>query len=234
LRVEKDIAKMTQESQEKSIKTQVAELLQLFGPPPVLSSEDIRSYREIMACFLEKFAPPDFMGQLLIKELTDSHWEVRRHSRHTTLLMQRRFRDRLEFQAQRHKNAAQGKEAPAQKPAAPNGEPATEPEDVLEGLVADVDAILLEPAAARDHLRALEVGLVCYEHLDKLLAAARTRRNDALDRIERYRAGLGHSLRQESDKISSDQIIEAQSTALDAQPEQVAAPPNRPSDEQQP
>jgi hypothetical protein len=182
-----------------------------------------------MARFLEEFAPRDFMGQLLIKELTDSHWEVMRHSRHTTLLMERRFRDRLEFQAQRRKHAAQGKEAPAQQPAAPNGKPAAEPEDVLEGLVAEVDAILLEPAAARDHARALEVGLVCYEHLDKLLAAARTRRNNALERIERYRAGLGRCLRQ-----TSDQIIEAQCSVLDAQPEQVAAPPKHPSGEQQP
>jgi hypothetical protein len=80
-----------------------------------------------------------------------------RYSRHTTLLMERRFRDRLEFQVQRRKT---GKEAPAERPAAPNGRPSTEPEDVLEGSVADVDAILLEPAAARDHMRALEVGLV--------------------------------------------------------------------------
>jgi hypothetical protein len=46
---------MTQEAQEKSIETQLAELLQLFGPPPVLSSEDIGSYYETMARFLEKF-----------------------------------------------------------------------------------------------------------------------------------------------------------------------------------
>jgi hypothetical protein len=208
--------KSTESQQAKSIEAQVAELLQVFGPPPVLSSEDIGSYQEMMAGLLEEFAPRDFMGQLLIKELTDSNWEVMRYSRHTTLLMERRFRDRLEFQAQRRKNAAQGKEAPAQKPAAPNGKPATEPEEELEGLVADVDAILLEPAAARDHLRALEVGLVCYEHLDKLLAAARTRRNNALERIERYRAGLGRCLRQ-----ASDRIIEAH-------------PPHRPSGEQQP
>jgi hypothetical protein len=226
---------MTQEAQEqsaetqqeKSTETQLAELLQLFGPPPVLSSEDIRSYREIMARLLESFAPRDFMEQSVIKELTDSTWDVMRSSRHKTLLMERRFRERLEFQAQRGKAAAQGKDAPAKKPVAPNGKPSTEPEDVLEGLVADVDAILLEPAAARDHLRALEVGLVCYEHLDKLLAAARTRRTNALDRIERYRAGLGHSLRQASNKI-----IKAQSTLIDAQPEQ-AATPLVPSSEQQ-
>jgi hypothetical protein len=214
----------TETQQEKSTETQLNELLQLFGSPPVLSSEDIRSYQEIMARLLESFAPRDFMEQLLIKELTDSTWDVMRSSRHKTLLMERRFRDRLEFQAQRGKAAAQGKEA---QPVAPNGKPSTEPEDVLEGLVADVDAILLEPAAARDHLRALEVGLVCYEHLDKLLAAARTRRTNALDRIERYRAGLGHSLRQASDKI-----IKAQSTLIDAQPEQ-AATPLVPSSEQQ-
>jgi hypothetical protein len=207
---------MTEEAREKSIETQLAELLQLFGPPPLLSSEHIGSYQETMARFLEQFAPRDFMGQSLIKELTDSHWEVMRHSRHTTLLMERRFRDRLEFQAQRRKNAAEGKEAPAERPTAPDGKPSTDPKDVLEGLVVDVDAILLEPAAALDHLRALEVGLVCYEHLDKLLAAARTRRNNALDRIEGYGAGLGHSLRR-----VSDQIIAAQCSVLAAQPAHV-------------
>jgi hypothetical protein len=216
--------KSTETEQEKSIEIQSAELLQLFGPPPVLRSEDIRSYREIMARFLEKFAPRDFMGQLLVKELTDSEWDVMRYSRHKTLLMERRFRDRLEFQAQRGKAAA-----PAEQPAEPNGRLSADPEDVLEGLVAEVDAILLEPAAARDHLRALQVGLVCYEHLDKLLAAAISRRDNVFERIERYRDGLGRPLRQ-----VSDQIIEAQCTLLDAQPEQVAAPPNRPFGEQQP
>jgi hypothetical protein len=192
---------MTKAAKAASTGTTAAGLVQLFGPPPVLSSEDIGSYQEIMARLLEEFAPRDFMGQLLIKELTDSNWEVMRYCRHVTLLMERRLRDRLEFQAQRRHKAAPGKEAPAQQPAEPNGKPSTEPEDVLEGLIADVDAILLEPAAARDHLRALEVGLVCYEHLNKLRVTAIARRNKVLERIERYRTGLGHRLRQVSDKI---------------------------------
>jgi hypothetical protein len=85
--------KSTESEQAKSTETQLAEILELFGPPPVLSSEDIRSYQEIMARLLEEFAPRDFMGRLLIKELTDSNWEVMRYSRHTTLLMERRFRE---------------------------------------------------------------------------------------------------------------------------------------------
>jgi hypothetical protein len=158
-----------------------------------------------MARLLEELAPRDFMEQLLIKELADSTWEAARYARYKTLLMERRLRDRLEYKAQRGNAAAQSKAALAENPPVQNGWLSTDPDDVLDELVEEVDAILLKPAAELDHFHAVEVGLMYYEHLDKLFAAAVARRNNALNRIERYRAGFSHSLRQVSDKI-----IEAQ------------------------
>jgi hypothetical protein len=63
---------MTELANAPIIRGSVAELLQLFGPAPILPSESIESYTEVMTRFLESFAPRDFMEQLFVKELMDS------------------------------------------------------------------------------------------------------------------------------------------------------------------
>jgi hypothetical protein len=211
---------MNEQFKSASIKTNVTELLQLFGPPPVLSSESMQAYEETMTRLLGSLLPQDFMEQLLIKEVADSTWEAARYARHKTLLMERRFQARLAFQAQRRKAAAPSKEAPA------NQIGKLSPEDVLEGLVDEVDAILQKPATELDHACALEVGIVYFQHLDRAHLTALARRDKALEQLERYRDGLGRLLRQ-----VSDQIIEAQANVVDVQGEQVTAPPIS-SDEQ--
>jgi hypothetical protein len=60
------------------------------------------------------------------------------------------------------------------------------PEETLEGVIADIDAMLKRPAQELEHARALEVGIVYFEHLDRLLNAAIVRRNAILADIERY------------------------------------------------
>jgi hypothetical protein len=196
---------MTEGAKGSSAKSNLAALRQLFGPPPVLSSESDQSYDEIMSRFMQDFALRDFMEQTLVKELTDCTWEIARYTRHKALLMDRRFRRRLDFQAQRHKDAAQGEDALANGRAKQHRPPATEPEDVLDGLVEEVDAILIKPAAELNHLLALEVGLAHYEHLDRLLVTATARRDNVIDQIERYRHKLDQRLR-----LVSDQIIEGE------------------------
>ena len=196
---------MTYESQTSRTSADVADFLQLFGPPPVLSSESIEAYELMMARLLECFAPQDFMEQLLVKEIADSTWEATRVMRHKTLVMERRVRDRLGHQEARRKLAAQPKDAPSD-PKAAKWKPAT-PEDILDGLVAEVDAILLPPATELAHARALELGMDYHESLDKALITALARRDKALEQLERYRDGLGAQLRQASDKIINDKII---------------------------
>jgi hypothetical protein len=218
---------MREELKATSTAADFAALRQLFGPPPLLSSENAQAYDETMARLVECFAPLDFIEQMLIKEWADCSWEMARYARHKALATERRFRQRLEFQAQRHKAATQNKDAPAKNPAEQNRQPATEPADVLDGLVEEIDEILLKPATELAHARALEVAITYIERLDKLHITATARRNNVLDQIERYRAGLGLRLRQVSDKI-----IEHEPNAVEAQPNQVAAP-LAPSDEQQ-
>ena len=82
--------------------------------------------------------------------------------------MERRFRARLAFQAYREKAAKEDKAALAKKLAEqPPGQfdcprrPGS-------------DTMLLRPAEELDHARALEVGIVYFEHLDRLLNAAMT------------------------------------------------------------
>jgi hypothetical protein len=151
---------MSEELKTASVKTKVAELLQLFGPPPVLSSESIQAYEEAMTLLLGSFLPQDFMEQLLVKEVADSTWEAARYARHKTLVMERRFRARLAYQAQRRKAAAGSKMSPAKTSAEQNGRLSTDPEDVLEELVEQIDGMVLKPANELDHARALEVGIV--------------------------------------------------------------------------
>ena len=60
-----------------SFANDLAELEKLFKPP-VLSSEDQNTYYAIMARFLESLKPRDFVERILVKDLTDSTWEIMR------------------------------------------------------------------------------------------------------------------------------------------------------------
>ena len=100
--------------------------------------------------------------------------------------MERRFRARLIFQAYREKAAKDDKAALAKKLAEQPPGQLILPEEALEGVISDIDAMLKRPAQELEHARALEVGIVYFEHLDRLLNAAIVRRNAILSDIERY------------------------------------------------
>ena len=99
--------------------------------------------------------------------------------------MERRFRARLAFQAYREKATQQDKAALDKKLAEQSPGQLILPEEALDGVIADIDAMLRRPAEELDHARALEVGMVYFEHLDRLLNAAIVRRNAILSDIER-------------------------------------------------
>ncbi len=193
---------MTAQTEAPSHGVDIDELLQMLGAPPVLSSESLESYKEVMAQFLEELALDDFMGLLLIKELTDSSWEMMRYSRYMNLVMNRRLGPRLAFQEKRRREAAQGNDTIAKGAREIKREPPTCPEDLLDDLVEEIDAILLRPDADElDHLDALEVGIVYHQRIDKLFVTAAARRNNVLAQIKRYRGGMGQRLRRVSDYI---------------------------------
>ena len=186
--------------------SRLAELDELFGGAPVLpNSESIAAYQQMMRRFIECFEPQDFFETVLMKDVTDGTWESARSGRHKVLLLDRRYRDRREAEAKRRKEWAVKKAELAKRVAAAKAEPATEPEDALDHLVDECDAILLEPATELDHNRVLEATLVYLEKLDKAQVIALAKRDMALRQLEWYREGLGRRLQVVSDTFITDQ-----------------------------
>ena len=64
----------------------LAEIKEVWGPPPVLSTEDAKVYDRILLNLVECIVPANFMEQMLVKEVADSTWEqVRYYTRHKAL-----------------------------------------------------------------------------------------------------------------------------------------------------
>jgi len=163
----------------------LARLERLCGRFPVLSSENRQDYEELLISLLEAYWPRSFLGERLIKYLADEEWEVARYKRHKIFLIERRFQASLAVQVNREKATQEDKAAPAKRLDAQPPCPSTLPEEALGGVIAQVDAMLLRPAQELDHARALEVGIVYFQHLDRLLNAAIARRNAILADIAR-------------------------------------------------
>ena len=89
---------MTKDLQNASFTTDFVELRGLFGPPPVLSSEDLKAYDAMLARILKSLKPSDFIEQMLGKDLTDATWEMKRYSRHKALVIERQYREQQELE----------------------------------------------------------------------------------------------------------------------------------------
>jgi hypothetical protein len=205
---------------------QLAELRNLFGPPPVLSSEDRDHYDEMWDKLTECLNVKDFVELMFVTQVMNETWRISRYVRHDALAVERRFRQSLEFQAMRNKQRKERREAAlrdlAEKPgrAITNLARLEELEDRIVGGVQDVDDILQRPPTEFDHNRALEAGIVFHEQLDKLITSAIARRNSALEQLELYRVCLGRHLRE-----VSGQIIDATLSKVEEQTKRLNAPP---------
>ena len=71
---------------------QIAALLAIFGPAPVLSSEDQEGYAALLKGHIAFYRPAHPMVVFLIKQLADTQWEIFRFIRNRTVSIERRFR----------------------------------------------------------------------------------------------------------------------------------------------
>jgi hypothetical protein len=177
---------MSLEQSKSPMATTLARLERTCGRLPVLSSENRKDFEELLVSLLEYYRPKNLMGEKLIRHLADEEWEISRLRRHKTILLERRLRARLAFQAYREKATHEDKAALAKKMAEQPPGQLILPEQVLEEVIAKVDALLLRPAEELDHAQALEVAIVYFQHLDRLLNSAIARRNAILEDIDRY------------------------------------------------
>jgi hypothetical protein len=65
-----------------------AELLEIFGPPALLSTEDPRLYAKLLARAGQDIRPTDIIGWILVKRFIDQFVECERYRRSTTGWMQ--------------------------------------------------------------------------------------------------------------------------------------------------
>lgn len=222
---------MLNEHNEELLAQHAAKLKQLFGPAPVLSSENPDLFDELLVKLLKCFTPEDFLLQTLTWELAVQNWEIARGTRHKTLVIERRFRQRLKFQEQRAKLLAKRKAGIVAAPAAANGERVSDGQRLveiranIESLVDDADEILDRAPAEQEHAWALERSMNYYERLDDRVGIAIRRRNAVLEQFEIYRTGLGQRLRQ-----AADAVIEAEYKELPTPEAHVLAPPVVPND----
>ena len=201
---------MSQELQKHVTGLDFAELRELFGPPPVLSTENAKAYDEILLRLMQCFDPRDFMERLLIKQLVDCTWEMMRYTRHKTASIERKFRQRLELQSKVVKAAGQNHEARGRNLV--DSEHALgsmrELEKTADGVIRDVGETLTHLPQELDHVGALEASIGYHGQLDYLLNAAVARRNDVLEQFERYKHGSGKRLRKTSDAIIDAEFSE--------------------------
>jgi hypothetical protein len=92
-------------------------------------------------------------------------------------------------------------------------------EDSVFEMVSDTDEIMERRATEFEHNRAFQTGIRFQEQLDKLIASRIARRNDALQQLEHYRAGLGQLAQK-----AADEILDAEFEEIKSQLEQSAAP----------
>jgi hypothetical protein len=149
----------------------------LLGVPPVLSTEDIDAYTELLNGFTEMLEPRDMMELMWTKGVADPTWELGRAAREKNALPERKYQQRLKVSAELQMR---------------RGAP---------------DTTAAKPATAQDHSRGLEAGFKYYQALDVTQSRLIKRRDNALRQIERWRDGLGAKARHLSDKFVAEQAL---------------------------
>lgn len=186
-------------------KEQIAQWRLLLGRAPVLSSEAPELFEVFYDQLVTCLRPRDVIEIILIWHYGVEAWRINRAIRHSTVAIERRYEDgvRERLRGARLQHAHKQNELRTQLR---NQTPAdiaalSEFEERVLSTSEDVDEILIRKATELDHNRAFERSMVFQEQLDKLIASASRRRDDALQQLELYRIGLGVQAHEAADRL---------------------------------
>jgi len=227
---------MTKSLQPISPAKSLAKLKTLFGPPPVLGSEDPKAYDAIMVQTLIAIEPRNFIGELLVKNLADAFWEAKRYLRFKNLVVERQYLERQEMDGEFEEEAegeqlaestpdgekTEGVDKPAEdgeqidqaeeikEPGAPTTqfERMLDLEQVVDTVLTDCDEISAGPADELKYAAAFDANITHYERLDRLYAVAMARIEDVLKQLDLYEQGLGSRLRRVADDVIEGEFRE--------------------------
>ena len=205
-------------------------LKELLGPAPILSTESGERFDQIFDQLIAALEPQDMVEGILVRDFAVPSWEINRNVRYRTLSLERSFKQSLDFQAQRIKSQNARKEdlrkelaqTLAQTPA--DIARLTQLESKVVGSDKDIDEILSRTPSELDHCHALEKTIDFHKDVEFLITSLTKRRNEALQMLELYRAGLGKRVDETMNKI-----LDAEYRVVDDQPQQVESPSLVPS-----
>ena len=172
------MAQLPRQLKEKAIRSvDIAELDELLGPPPLLPNESRVDYEGLKVRLRAKIAPRDVLEEIWLRDILDLQWEVLRMRRLKARILSNSSPSGLESLLYRRVQH-QAKEKFVEAWGRGDNEAIKEVEQILKqrGLkMDDVDAHSL--------LKRLDP----LERIDRMVAQAEARRNNALREIEKSR-----------------------------------------------
>jgi hypothetical protein len=149
-------------------------IAKLLGPAPLLSSESKTDYEAMMASFAVDMDPKNFIEWLLVKDLTDLTWQIRRWR-----LIQSRFIEAAEQKSVLHSSFTP-MSAHTKSPSLQGALEESQKKPIWE---------MVEP---------FRYQLPTVMELERLIENLEKRRWAIIDDVERYRFALGQKLKKES------------------------------------
>lgn len=171
-------------------KTEIAAQWEMFGPPPVLSSENKETYYKFRNACVAYYRPTDDRHWLWIKELVDTQWEILRYLRYRTTAIERSNRIRMRQWRKKADQILEMRKNQFSKLDLQFADVGHEQVVSLQNRIAKLEAAIEEIAQRKpddvEHSQDLETAVRFVEKLDKWLKNATTRRNTLLKILEFY------------------------------------------------
>jgi hypothetical protein len=170
-----------------------ADILSVFGNPPLLSTEDPQIYWGLLSRVAQDIGPKHAIEWIWVKDIVDLSWEIRRLRPFKALLIEQIRSERI--------SKIQYDWGYVKIPSSifPEQEEYKWSQEEYERQLKKRKSPKLN--TERDSAMAFLGTIESYEKVDKLLASAELRRNILLREIQFYREGLAHLLQEASNKI---------------------------------
>jgi hypothetical protein len=191
------------------------DVLELLGPPPILSTEDAKLYYAMLANIAHSIRPEDLITWMLVKDLADHRVEIARYRRFKTGIIQAAGRKKIERALSEWRSEANSvapylrKKAEGEKEdAAKSNKTAAEIEQLKQEIDKKTEAEISgretkaqsaiqfwsnKSSTEADFVDLFNAWVESQERIDNLLRAAEERFSASLEELERHVCGLGHS-----------------------------------------
>jgi len=168
---------------------QIAALLAIFGPPPVLSSEDKEGYAALLKGHIAFYRPTHPMVVSLIKQLVDTEWEIFRFVRNRSESIERRFRNwREDRVSQLERKNKERKQHLGTLENFTNAQRQSiyQVEKTIKDTETRIKVLAERDATVGEHNVQMEAASDFFDRSDKYLTTATARQNNLLQLLECY------------------------------------------------